>query len=66
MKSSARRRYHAHGPWRTTLIYLLLSTLYMLGYPRHVLARWHERLLPPQPPDAAKTRRAISRERVPA
>ena len=34
------RRYHAHGPWRTTLIYLALSTLYMFGCQRHVLARW--------------------------
>jgi len=32
------RRYHAHGPWRTTLIYVALSTLYMLGYQREKLA----------------------------
>jgi len=53
------RRYHAHGPWRNTLIYLLLSTPYMLGCQRDVITRWHERLLPP---DAAKPRRAISRK----
>jgi len=55
------RRYHARGPWRTTFIYLLLSTLYVLGCPRDVITRWHERLLPP---DAAKPLRAISRKRV--
>jgi len=55
------RRYHAHGPWRTTLIHLILSTLYMLGCPRDVITRWHERLLPS---DATKPRRATSRKRI--
>jgi|GEM_PF-354934 len=37
------RRYHAHGPWRTTLIHLILSTLYLLGYPREKLAHFYAR-----------------------
>jgi len=37
------RRYHAHGPWRTTLIHLILSTLYLLGCPREKLAHFYAR-----------------------
>ncbi len=37
------RRYHAHGPWRTTLLYMALTALYVLGFSRQRLARLYSR-----------------------
>lgn len=41
------RRYHAHGPWYTTLIYIALTVLYVLGFPREALARIYARSFEP-------------------
>ncbi len=48
------RRYLACGPWRTTLIYILLTVLYVIGCPHRLLALWHGRLMPLQMPEEGK------------
>lgn len=53
------RRYHAHGPWRTTLLYIGITVLYVLGFPRQGLARLYTRHFDSPLP-------SFSRARVPA
>ena len=40
------RRYHAHGPWRTTFAYIALTVLYVLGCPHRFLARMYKFFFP--------------------
>lgn len=62
------RRYHKHGPWRTTLLYIALTALYVLGFSRQRLAQLYARCFEVTPrldrPPGESARDSLEESRV--